>query len=70
MRLLTRRRDLRDDDDVRDDEVRDDDVRDSHVRDADVRGTHTRDDDVRDRAMDESYPRQEVVQYRCWRRSK
>ena len=69
MRLLTRRRDLRDDDDVRDDEVRDDevrddDVRDSHVRDADVRGTHTRDDDVRDRAMDEPYPRQEVVQYK------
>jgi hypothetical protein len=66
MRLLTRRRDLRDDDDVRDDEVRDDDVRGSHVRDDDARGTYTRDDDVRDDAIDDrqAYPHQEAVQYK------
>jgi hypothetical protein len=78
MRLLTRRRDLRDDrdDDVRDDDVRDDDVRDDDVRDDDVRGTqvrdddmggnHNRDDDGRDETIDErqAYPRQEVVQYK------
>ena len=65
MRLLTRRRDLRDDD-----EVRDDDVRASHVRDEDVRATPTRDDDIRDDVRDDTmderraYPRQELVQYR------
>ena len=65
MRLLTRRRDLRDDD-----EVRDDDVRSSHVLDEDVRATPTRDDDIRDGVRDDTmderraYPRQELVQYR------
>ena len=64
MRLLTRRRDLRDDDEVRDD------VHASDVRDEDIRATPTRDDDisddVRDDTMDErgAYPRQEVVQYK------
>ncbi len=60
MRLLTRRRDSRDDDDVRDD-----DVRGSHVRDEDAHGTYARDDDIRDEAIErEAYPREEVVQYR------
>ena len=65
MRLLTRRRDLRDDD-----EVRDDDVRSSHVLDEDVRATPTRDDDIRDGVRDDTmderraYPRQELVQYK------
>jgi hypothetical protein len=65
MRLLTRRRDLRDDD-----EVLDDDVRARHVRDEDIRATPTRDDyirdDVRDDTIDErrAYPRQEMVQYK------
>jgi hypothetical protein len=64
MRLLTRRRDLRDD------EVRDDDGRASHVRDEDVGATPTRDDDIRDDVRDDTmderpgYPRQDVVQYR------
>jgi hypothetical protein len=61
MRLLTRRRDLRDDDEVRDD------VRASHVRDEDVRATPARDDDIRDDdTIDErrAYPRQEMVQYK------
>lgn len=60
MRLLTRRRDLRDDD-----EVRDDDVRARHVRDDDVRATPTRDDDIRDDTIDErrAYRREELVQY-------
>jgi len=53
MRLLSRRRDLRD---ARDDDVRDDDVSRSHIRDDDV---------ARDEAVDERYEgaRQEVVQY-------
>jgi hypothetical protein len=64
MRLLTRRRDLRDDDEVRDD------VRASHVRDEDVRATPARDDDIRDDVHDDTiderraYPRQEMVQYK------
>jgi hypothetical protein len=64
MRLLTRRRDLRDDDEVRDD------VRASDVRDEDIRATPTRDDDIRDDVRDDTmdergaYPRQEVVQYK------
>jgi hypothetical protein len=58
MRLLNQRRDLRDDD-----EVRDDDVHASRVRDEDIRATPTRDDDIRDDAMDERLTRQEVVQY-------
>jgi hypothetical protein len=64
MRLLTRRRDLRDDDEVRDDmpasDVRDEDIRATPTRDDDIR------DDVRDDTMDErrAYPRQEVVQYK------
>jgi hypothetical protein len=56
MRLLSRRRDLRD---ARDDDVRDDDVSRSHIRDDDV---------ARDEAVDERYEgarqEQEVVQYR------
>jgi hypothetical protein len=65
MRLLTRRRDLRDDD-----EVRDDDVRARHARDEDIRATPTRDDDIRDDVRDDTiderraYPRQEMVQYK------
>jgi hypothetical protein len=65
MRLLTRRRDPGDDD-----EVRDDDGRASHVRDEDVRATPTRDDDIRDDVHDDTmdepsgYPRQDVVQYK------
>lgn len=64
MRLLTRRRDLRDDDEVRDD------VHASDVRDEDIRATPTRDDDIRDDVRDDTmderraYPRQEVVQYK------
>ena len=64
MRLLTRRRDLRDDDEVRDDAPA------SDVRDEDVRATPTRDDDIRDDVRDDTlderraYPRQEVVQYK------
>lgn len=64
MRLLTRRRDLRDDDEVRDD------AHASDVRDEDVRATPTRDDDIRDDVRDDTlderraYPRQEVVQYK------
>jgi hypothetical protein len=59
MRLLTRRRDLRDDDDVRDD------LHASDVRDDDIRTTPTRDDDIRGDTVDEgrAYP-QEVVQYK------
>jgi hypothetical protein len=59
MRLLTRRRDLRDDDDVRDD------VHASDVRDDDIRTTPTRDDDIGDDTVDDrrAYP-QEVVQYK------
>ena len=59
MGLLTRRRDLRDDDDVRDD------VHASDVRDDDIRTTPTRDDDIRGDTVDEgrAYP-QEVVQYK------
>ena len=59
MRLLTRRRDLRDDDDVRDD------VHARDVRDDDIRTTPTRDDDIGDDTVDErrAYP-QEVVQYK------
>jgi hypothetical protein len=56
MRLLSRRRDVRDeredvvrDDDVRDDDVREDDLRGNRVRDDDdVRDDDVRDDDVRD----------------------
>jgi hypothetical protein len=65
MRLLTRRRDLGDDD-----EVRDDDERARHVRDEDIRATPTRDDDIRDDVRDDTiderraYPRQEMVQYK------
>jgi hypothetical protein len=65
MRLLTRRRDLRDDD-----EVLDDDPRARHVRDEDIRATPTRDDDIRDDVRDDTiderraYPRQELVQYK------
>jgi hypothetical protein len=55
MRLLTRRRDLRDDDEVRDD------AHASDVRDEDVRATPTRDDTLDERR---AYPRQEVVQYK------
>ena len=64
MRLLTRRRDLRDDDEVRDD------VHASDVRDEDIRATPTRDDDIRDDVRDDTmderraYPRQAVVQYK------
>jgi hypothetical protein len=64
MGLLTRRRDLRDDDEVRDD------VHASDVRDEDIRATPTRDDDIRDDVRDDTmderraYPRQEVVQYK------
>jgi hypothetical protein len=57
MRLLNQRRDLRDDD-----EVRDDDVHATRVRDEDIRATPTRDDDIRDDAMDERLT-PEVVQY-------
>jgi hypothetical protein len=57
MRLLNQRRDLRDDD-----EVRDDDVHASRARDEDIRATPTRDDDIRDDAMDERLT-PEVVQY-------
>jgi hypothetical protein len=65
MRLLTRRRDLRDDD-----EVLDDDVRSHRLRDEDARVTPTRDDDTRDDVRDDTiderraYPRQEMVQYK------
>jgi len=64
MRLLTRRRDVRDDD-VRDDDVRDDDVRDDDVRDDDVHDNRIRDDDARDDAIDErpEYVGPEVVRY-------
>ena len=62
MRLLTRRRDLRDD---RDDDVRNDDVRNDDVRDDDVRDNRIRDDDARDDAIDErpEYVGPEVVRY-------
>jgi hypothetical protein len=74
MRLLTRRRDDRDDDvrnddvrddDVRDDDVRDDDVRDDDVGDDDVHDNRIRDDDARDDAIDErpEYVGPEVVRY-------
>jgi hypothetical protein len=65
MGLLTRRRDLRDDD-----EVLDDDARAHRVRDEDNRATPTRDDDIRDDVRDDTiderrdYPRQEMVQYK------
>jgi hypothetical protein len=61
MRLLTRRRDLRDDEvrDLRDDEIRA--LRD----DDDMRATPTRDDYIGDDTIDErrDYGRREVVQY-------
>lgn len=72
MRLLSRRRDVRDERDdavrdgaVRDDRVRDDDVRDDRVRDDDLRGSRVR-DDVHDEAGDEpeAHPREPVVQHK------
>ncbi|HKA83877.1 MAG TPA: hypothetical protein VKD21_08440 [Acidimicrobiales bacterium] len=62
MRLLSRRRDVRDEREG----VTHDDVRDDDVRDRDMRGRPVRDEVTRDEVVDEpeAYPREEIVRYK------